>query len=197
MPVKALSQLRASWTTYCIDEEVWPRSACVEMGSGFSGARLVSGKVVIQRRRGYDHLATRGSGAAAFAPIRHFGLRLEMCPGGRRSLPVKRVRHRWLRAQDFNLHFDSEERMITADSLLRYQVSHCFCSHFCLRKPPQVTELVKRKGARSLDLAIGLPPLEFELSFDEAREWLEPRQRKSWNVFARSRERSIKPRDLR
>ena len=43
----------------------------------------------------------------------------------------------------------------------------------------------------------GLPPLEFELSFeegfDEAREWLDqPRLRKNWNVFAKSLERSIK-----
>jgi hypothetical protein len=48
---------------------------------------------------------------------------------------------------------------------------------------------VKTKARALLDLAIGLPPLDFELSFedgfDEAREWLEPRQRKSWNVFAR------------
>jgi hypothetical protein len=74
-----------------------------------------------------------------------------------------------------------------------------FCSHFCLHGTPQVT--LNAKARALLDLAIGLPPLEFELSFedgfDEAREWLEPRQRKSWNVFAGSRERSIKPRDLR
>ena len=44
----------------------------------------------------------------------------------------------------------------------------------------------------------GLPPLEFELSFEEgfreAREWLDqPRLRKNWNVFAKSLERSIRP----
>ena len=34
---------------------------------------------------------------------------------------MNRVRYRWLRARDLNLHLDFEERMITADSLLRYQ----------------------------------------------------------------------------
>ena len=57
--------------------------------------------------------------------------------------------------------------------------------------------------AKAFDLArsgyfYGLPPLEFELSFEdgfnEAREWLtNPRLRKNWNVSAWSRERSIKP----
>jgi hypothetical protein len=43
-----------------------------------------------------------------------------------------------------------------------------------------------------------LPPLEFELSFEEgfseAREWLtNPRLKKNWNVFAKSLARSIRP----
>ena len=32
-----------------------------------------------------------------------------------------RVRYRWLRARDLNLHLDFQVWMITADSLLRYQ----------------------------------------------------------------------------
>jgi hypothetical protein len=48
----------------------------------------------------------------------------------------------------------------------------------------------------------GLPPLEFELSFEdgfhEAREWLELASTKEeLERLARSRERSIKPRKLR
>ena len=49
----------------------------------------------------------------------------------------------------------------------------------------------------------GLPPLEFELSFEEgfheAREWLElaSTRGESWNIFAKRRERSTKLRKLR
>jgi hypothetical protein len=32
-----------------------------------------------------------------------------------------RVNSRWLQVRDLNLHLDFQERMITADSLLRYQ----------------------------------------------------------------------------
>ena len=47
----------------------------------------------------------------------------------------------------------------------------------------------------------GLPPLEFELSFEEGFNEAEsglinPRLTKNWNVSARSQERSIKPHDL-
>ena len=50
-----------------------------------------------------------------------------------------RVNSRWLQVQDLNLYLNFQERMITADSLLRYQrslhrsISKLFYAHPCLR----------------------------------------------------------------
>jgi hypothetical protein len=44
----------------------------------------------------------------------------------------KHVRYRWLRVPDLNLHLDFQERMITADSLLRYQLNQALRLSFLL-----------------------------------------------------------------
>ncbi len=48
----------------------------------------------------------------------------------RQTVMGGRVNSRWLQARDLNLYLDFQERMITADSLLRYQLYYpIICSN--------------------------------------------------------------------